>query len=315
MDNIDQVQFAFSPTVGIAVALMVGFLVFAVALDLKWEQFRRVFRAPRAPGIGLIAQFVILPAVAFLVGRFAVETPSVALGLLLVACCPAGALSNYFTGVARGDVATSVSMTATSTVVCIVVTPLIFGFWASMNPTTAGLLNDISIDAGKVIMVLMIMVFIPVLTGMLISARRPEFARKIRGWVRGLSMLAFATVVVVVIGQNLKLLGSFAAEALFPVALTFIAAATLGWGLAWLTRLRRPQRRAVTFEVGMQNAGLAIGTAVAFFPSLVGVAVTAALWGVVHLIGGLALAVVWAASTEEPGDFVRQEEPGPSPST
>src|SRR5690554_1815420 len=114
MQKIDQALFNFSPTAGLAVAVMVGFLVFAVSLDLTWDQFARVLKKPKAPGIGLLAQYLVLPAAAFGVGLFMASTPSIALGLLLVACCPAGALSNYLTGVARGSVATSVSMTAVS---------------------------------------------------------------------------------------------------------------------------------------------------------------------------------------------------------
>lgn len=94
MDAIDQAPFNFSPTVGLVVAVMVGFLVFAVALDLTWDQFYRVLRRPRAPLIGLAAQFLVLPGVAFAVAVTTVDTPSIALGLLLVTCCPAGALSN-----------------------------------------------------------------------------------------------------------------------------------------------------------------------------------------------------------------------------
>ena len=90
MQAIDQARFNFSPTIGLVVSAMVGFLVFAVALDLTWEQFHRVLRAPRAPLLGLIAQYLILPSVAFGVARMMVGTPSIALGLLLVTCCPAG---------------------------------------------------------------------------------------------------------------------------------------------------------------------------------------------------------------------------------
>jgi bile acid:Na+ symporter, BASS family len=294
VESIDQASFSFSPAAGIAVAFMVGFLVFAVALDLKWAQFRRVIEDPRAPGVGLIAQFALLPAVAFLVGRGIVDTPSVALGLLLVACCPGGALSNYLTSVAKGDVVTSISMTAASTIMCILVTPLIFGFWASVNPMTSGLLHEIGIDTKRVVMVLMIMVVIPVTLGMLICTRRPNVARRIRTWVRRVSMIIFASVVMVVLGSNAKLLLGFAAVALFPVFLTFVVAVALGWVLARQARLANAERRAVTLEVAMQNVGLAIGTAVAFFPALTGVAVTAALWGVVHLTCGFALAALWA---------------------
>jgi BASS family bile acid:Na+ symporter len=94
VEAIDQAPFNFSPTVGLAVGVMVGFLVFAVALDLTWAQFHRVLRRPKAPLIGLVAQYLVLPSVAFGVGLVMVDTPSIALGLLLVTCCPAGALSN-----------------------------------------------------------------------------------------------------------------------------------------------------------------------------------------------------------------------------
>lgn len=291
MQPIDQAQFGFSPTAGLAMALMVGFLVFAVALDLRWDQFRRVIRAPKAPGIGLLAQFVVLPAVAFAVGLLVI--PSVALGLLLVACCPGGALSNFFTGVAKGDVATSVSMTATSTLACVVVTPLVFGFWATLNPATSAMLDSISLDATTVIMMLVVMVLLPVAGGMSIRSKRPALADRMRPWIRGASGLVFATVVIVVLGQNLPLLFEHAAVALLPVLLTFTIAVALGWSLARITGLGDPERRAVAIEVAMQNVALAIATAVAFFPAFVGVAVTAALWGIVHLTCGFALAASW----------------------
>jgi BASS family bile acid:Na+ symporter len=149
MGSIDQAPFNFSPAVGLAVGVMVGVLVFAVALDLTWNQFHRVLRRPTAPLIGLVAQYVILPSVAYGVARFTVDTPSIALGLLLVACCPAGALSNYLTGVARGSVATSVSMTAISTLFSIVATPVLFTFWASMNPDTEAILQSVDSDPSK----------------------------------------------------------------------------------------------------------------------------------------------------------------------
>jgi len=163
-----------------------------------------------------------------------------------------------------------------------------------MNPATSALLNHVRIDAKMVVMMMMIMLVIPVTVGILIRTRRPDLASKIRTWVRRLSMLVFSGVATAIIAMNLGLLLDYSAEALFPVLSTFTIAACLGWGLAWLSRLRSAQRRAVTLEVAMQNVALAIGTAVAFFPSHAGVAVTAALWGVVHLTCGFALTSIWA---------------------
>lgn len=293
MEPIDQALFNFSPRAGLAVAVMVGFLVFAVALDLTWDQFRRVLRNPRAPGVGLLAQYLILPAAAFGIGMLMAATPSIALGLLLVSCCPAGALSNYLTGVARGSVATSVSMTAISTLFSIVVTPLLFAFWASMNPETRALIEEIEIEPVRVVMVLLIMLIVPVMAGMLIRARNPGTADRIRLWVRRIAGLVFAVIVAVLLLGNISALGSFASIALPPVLVTFTVAVLLGWGLARASGLMAADRRAVTLEVAFQNVALAIGLAVAFFPELAGVAITSILWGVVHLTVGFSVAAAW----------------------
>lgn len=293
MEAIDQAQFNFSPSIGLAVAVMVGFLVFAVALDLTLDQFRRVLKNPKAPGIGLLAQFLILPGVAFGIGLLMAATPSIALGLLLVACCPGGALSNYLTGVARGSVATSVSMTAVSTLLSVVVTPLLFAFWATLNPETKAVLEQVKIDPKRVVMVLLIMLIVPVATGMIIRAKRPGTADKIRQWVRRIAGIVFAVVVAILLLGNIKTLGSFAKIALPPVLVTFALAVALGWGLARVSGLMAAERRAVTLEVAFQNVALGIGLAVAFFPALAGVAITSILWGVVHLTIGSAIAAMW----------------------
>lgn len=300
MEAIDQAMFNFSPRSGLAVAVMVGFLVFAVALDLTWEQLRRVLRRPKAPGIGLLAQYLILPGVAFGIGLLMAGTPSIALGLLLVACCPAGALSNYLTGVARGSVATSVSMTAVSTLLSVVFTPLLFAFWASLNPATRTVLAQIEIDPRRVLMVLLIMLVVPVAAGMTIRARRPGTAERIRPWARRIAGIVFAVVVAILLLGNIEVLGAFARTALPPVLVTFVLAVALGWGLARVSGLAAADRRAVTLEVAFQNVALAIGLAVGFFPALAGVAITSILWGVVHLTLGFAIAAIWASPAFRP---------------
>jgi BASS family bile acid:Na+ symporter len=293
MEAIDQAQFNFSSEIGLAVAVMVGFLVFAVALDLTWAQFQSVLSKPKAPGIGLLAQYLILPGVAFAIGMLMADTPSIALGVLLVACCPAGALSNYLTGVARGNVATSVSMTAISTLLSIVVTPLLFAFWAALNPETKAVLEQIAIDPQRVVIVLLIMLIVPVAAGMILRAKRPETADSIRLRVRRIAGIVFAVVVAILLLGNIRVLGNFAKTALPPVLITFAIAVALGWGLAQVSGLTAPDRRAVTLEVAFQNVALAIGLAVVFFPALAGVAITSILWGVVHLTLGFAIAAVW----------------------
>jgi BASS family bile acid:Na+ symporter len=293
MDDINQIPFNFDPRMGMIVGIMVGFLVFAVSLDLTWEKMLRVLKKPKAPTIGLVAQFGILPAVAFLAGLYLTDSPSLALGLLLVTCCPGGALSNYLTGVAKGDVATSISMTTISTLFSIVLTPLLFAFWASMNPYTHEVLQKISMDPLRVIMTLLTMLIIPVTAGMLIRAKRPITADRIRTTVRLIAGIVFAVIVAMIIGSNFKSLVLLAQTALFPVLFTFVIAVCLGWGIGWLAGLMAAERRAVAIEVAFQNVALAIGLGVTFFPSLGGIVAVSILWGIVHLTLGFGLAIAW----------------------
>jgi len=169
-----------------------------------------------------------------------------------------------------------------------------------MNPRTAAILQRIEIDPLRVLVVLLIMLVVPVTAGMGIRARRPATADAIRPWVRRVAGGEFAVVVATLILGNLQVLGTFARAALPPVLVTFVVAVALGWGLAWSSGLLAPDRRAVTIEVAFQNVALAIGMAVAFFPALAGVAITAILWGMVHLSLGVLLAAAFRRVAETP---------------
>jgi bile acid:Na+ symporter, BASS family len=294
MDPVDQQHFNFDPRLGIALGIMVAIMVFSVALDLRWEQFRRLFRDPRAPIVGIIAQLVVLPAIAYLIARYMIDSPSVALGLLLVASCPGGAVSNYLTYLSKGDVATSVTITAVITVGCILSTPIMFASLAAANPTTMTLLNEIGIEPGRIAMMFVVTVALPIAGGMLLVSKRPERAARMRPWVRRIAMVLFILVVSIGTLINVGLMVDYASEALLPVTLSCFLALVVGWSLSRLAGLKAPDRRAVTIEAGGQQAGLAIGIAVAFFPSLTGVAVTAVTWGVVQIVLILPMVAVWS---------------------
>ena len=294
MDRIDHATVEFDPKLGLVIGILAAVMVFAVALDLRWDDFRRLLRNPKPPIIGLVAQLVILPAIAYLVARTMVDTPSVALGLFLVASCPGGSVSNYMTSLARGDLATSVTITAVITVICVVTTPAVFGLLAAAHPGTRELLREVGVDAGQIAMMFLVTIAVPILAGMLLSARRPALAARIRVWARRVAMVLFVFVVVAGTAVNLRPMLDYAREAALPVAVTCAAALLVGWGLSRLAGLGAADRRAVTIEAGGQQAGLAIGMAVAFFPSLAGVAVTGVIWGAVQVICIVPAVILWS---------------------
>lgn len=294
MQGIDQAHIEFDPNIGIIVGITVAFMVFSVALDLRWEHFQQVFRKPKAPIMGLVAQFVILPAVAFLIGRFMVDTPSVALGLVLVACCPGGSMTNYLTHLAKGNVATSVTITAVTTVASVVTMPLIFGFLAAANPATRELLRDVGMDPLEFVMAFLVAVGIPVVGGMMINARRPQLATKLRLWSRRIAMVMFVLIITSGTLVNLKLLLDFAGLALMPAVLACSLAFYVSLGACWAVGVGSADRRAVAIEAGGQQVGVALGVALAFFPSLTGVAVAAVIYSVVQIVLVTPIVIIWA---------------------
>ena len=143
---IDQVRLNFNPT-GIAIINgAIGLMMLGVALELKIDDFKRIVSNPKAPAIGLVAQFVLLPAFTFLLVLLIKPHPSIALGMMLVAACPGGNLSNIITYLANGNCAVSISMTAVSTVAAIIMTPFNISFWGSLNPETASILKQVSLN-------------------------------------------------------------------------------------------------------------------------------------------------------------------------
>ena len=130
---VDEIQLNFNPASLALLNVVLGFLMFGIALDTRVDDFRRVLRMPWAISVGIAAQFIVLPAVTYVLTRLLGVGPSIALGMILVACCPPGNVSNLLTHRANGNVALSVSMTAVSNAIAIVAMPLNFAFWGGIE--------------------------------------------------------------------------------------------------------------------------------------------------------------------------------------
>jgi BASS family bile acid:Na+ symporter len=293
MDNAAQADFQFDPKFGILLGILIAVMVFGVALDLRWAHFQRVAKNPRAILAGMVSQFFVLPGIAFLVGKYMVEDPSITLGLFMVAACPGGSVSNYVCKIARGDVATSISMSSITMVVSLVTTPLVFGLLTANNPHTAALMQEVGIHPGQLAGMFMVTVGFPVIAGMVLNAKKPKTAEKLRKPIARLSAVLFLVVFFMGFLTNFGLIKDFSKEGLVPVLICCGGAMVIGWALAWLVRAPDVDRRAVTIEAAGQNIGLGIGISVAFFPKLVGVAVMGALYGVIQAVMLIGIALVW----------------------
>jgi len=289
---IDDIVLNFNPATLMLLNVVVGMIMLGVALDMKVEDFRMVLRAPKAVAIGLLAQFVLLPAVTTAIVVALDPAPSIALGMILVASCPPGNLSNFLTHLARGGTALSVSMSAVSTVGALVMTPVNLSFWASLHEPARSLLTAIALDPVEVTTSIMLLIGIPLGVGLTLVEKYPRIADRIRKPVQKISHVLVTLFIIGALVANLPLLRHIGVVAVF-VALQDALALGSGYVASWAAGLGEANRRAVTYEVGMRNAGVSLALAFNHFGGLGGVAVIAAWWGVWHIVSGLPLALIW----------------------
>ena len=292
---VDQVQLAFDPTSLQLLNVILGLVMFGVALDLRVSDFHTLLRSPRAPLTGLVCQFLILPALTFGLVWLVAPTPSIALGMILVAACPGGNVSNFITHLAKGNTSVSVGMTAVSTTAAIVTTPLNLAFWGSLYPGTQDLLEEgVRLDPLNMFVTVGALLGIPIVLGMLTAAYLPRVAAVLRTPFKVLSILFFVVFVVGAFGKNFDHFVSWVGIVFVPVLVMNAVALGLGWTAGRLVRVPPADRRAMAIEVGIQNSGLGLILCFNHFDGLGGMAVTAAWWGIWHLIAGLSLAAVWS---------------------
>ena len=294
LSAIDQVELRFDATGLLLLQIILALVMFGIALDLRPADFARVLRSPKAPLVGLAAQWVLLPALTWALIALLRPDASLALGMMLVAACPGGNISNFFTHLARGSTALSVSMSAVSTLGAIVMTPLNFGFWASRYGPTAELLRRVALDPVDLLFTVALLLGLPILVGMTVAGQKPLWAERLRKPMRWLSLVFFALFVVAAMAANFDLFLQHAHLIVGWVLLHNALALILGWTTARVAGLTPGERRAITIEVGIQNSGLGLVLIFGFFGGLGGMALITAWWGVWHLISGWTVATLFS---------------------
>jgi BASS family bile acid:Na+ symporter len=298
---IDQIRLNFNAQAIFGLNVVIGLMMLGVSLDLKLDDFKRIILSPKAPGIGLAAQFILLPAFTFLLTLILPITPSMALGMILIAACPGGNLSNIMTYLARGNTAVSISMTAVSTAAAIFMTPLNLAVWGSLNPATASILRRVSLNPLDVFMTIFMILGIPLVSGMLISRFFPSLAGKIRKPFKVFSFLVFIGFVGAALGANWQIFLRVIGLVVFAVFIHNALALSLGYWSGRLLGLEKRDVRAVSIEVGIQNSALGLILIFNFFEGLGGMAIIAAWWGIWHIISGLSMAMFWSRSPAPEG--------------
>lgn len=289
----DALALRFDPSGLVLLNAIIALMMFGVSLDLRVADFQRVVARPAGALAGLAAQAVLTPAATCLFTWVFKVDPALSLGMMLVAACPSGALSNILTWRARGTVALSVSLTAVSSLAATVLTPFNFALYGWLNPRTRELLQEITIPVGGILAQVALVLALPMLLGMFVGARAPRVTAAVERPMRTVSFLVLIAFIVVAFVENRGLFVSRFPDFFWLVVGQNAMALGIGMLVARAAGLGDADRRAVTIEVGIHNSALGLAILFTFFPAAGSMLLITAFWGVWHLVSGLALTTWW----------------------
>lgn len=300
LQQIDSLQLNFNAGTQHIVNVILAFIMFGVSLGIKLENFKKIVLNPKSVIRGVIAQFLLLPALTFLL-VFALKsyiTPTVALGMILVAACPGGNISNFISSISRGNTELSVSLTAIATVAAVFMTPLNFTFWGNLFASSSDLVQPIKIPLGQVFQTILILLGIPLVAGMMFAWKLPKTTQKIRKPIQIISIIIFFGLVVGAFAANFNFFVKYIKYIFFIVLAHNALALLTGYFFSTATLAPKKDRRTITIETGIQNSGLALVLMLnpKIFPpemQIGGMMFIAAWWGVWHIISGLGISFVW----------------------
>ena len=265
---------------------MLGLIMFGMGMTLSPQDFRIVFSRPKDVIIGCAAQFTVMPLLAWVLSWLFDLPPELALGVILVGCCPGGTASNVITYLAKGDLALSVGMTATSTVLAPLMTPLLTWLMAG---------KFVDVDTVAMLMSIVYVVIGPIAAGFLIQRYMPRFTRWAVAYLPAFSSLMIALLVAIIVGHNAGQLLKGGMVVVLVVILHNIGGFTLGYVLGRLLGLSDDKRKAISIEVGMQNSGLASSLATIHFAAYPMAVVPGAIFSVWHNVCGAFVAKLFAS--------------------
>lgn len=309
--QLDPIRINFSASGMHVINLILSFIMFGVALGINPKQFTNLIKEPKSTIVGLTSQLLFLPLVTFLLVIILNKyiTPTVAMGMILVAACPGGNISNFMSSLSKANTELSIGLTASTTLLATISTPFNFAFWGGLymkfiaNRTASGILQPLEIDNVQMFQTVFILLGIPLILGILFAKYFPKITEKLKKPIQILSIVFFLLMVVLAFANNLQLFLKYIYYIFFIVLVHNFLAFGTGFTLGTLFRLPDKDRRTVTIETGIQNSGL--GLVLLFntkiFPhdmALGGMLFITAWWGIWHIISGLTIAGLW--SRKEP---------------
>jgi BASS family bile acid:Na+ symporter len=296
LSQIDDIRLNFSSGGLLYMNVTLACIMFGVAMEIKLENFKQVLSYPKSFLLGVGSQFILLPALTFTLVMFLNPPPSVAMGMILIAACPGGNISNFISALAKANIALSVSLTAFATLAATFLTPINFAIWGGAYVAyseKAGHLNiPIEIDFLQMAKTVFILLGIPLIAGMWFAHKFPHIREKYTGHIKIASIFLYMTFIVGALIANLEYIPGYVLP--IGVIVMLLNAQTLftGYAVGTVGRISRADRRTLSIETGIQNSGLAL--VLIFNPKLFnangGMAFMAAWWGIWQMISGIGIA-------------------------
>ncbi len=294
MNTVDTLQLNLNSDGLLIMNISLAIIMFGVALELTTKDFKSIASNPKSVLTGIISQFFLLPFLTYLLVVFIKPAPSIALGMMMVAACPGGNVSNFFSLLSKSNIALSVSLTAISTFMAMIMTPLNFAFWASMYGPTNAILKQVSVDPMEVIKIITLILGMPLILGMLVNRYKSKLALKLGPWIKGFGILFFTIFVLVAFALNYDNFLQFIKYIFLLVLVHNVLAFNIGYTAAHAAKLPREDKKSIAIETGIQNSGLGLVLILNFFDGLGGMALVAAWWGIWHMISGFGLSWYWS---------------------
>ncbi len=294
MHNIDDIQIHFNSDNLWLVNLTLSLVMFGVALDIKVSDFTNLLNSPKAVIVGILSQFVLIPLFTYLLIIATQPFPSVALGMIMVAACPGGNISNFMTKLAGGNVALSISLTAFASLAALVMTPINFAIWGNIYGPTSTILKSVEVEPAEVARFVLLILGIPLILGMVVNNYQPDLAGRVSRFLKPVSILIFLTFIAVAFFNNLDI---FMEHIHYVFALVIAHNALLllvGFYFAKMNRLEYLDQKTLSIETGIQNSGLGLLLVFTFFDGLGGMALLVAFWAIWDIVSGLAIAYFWS---------------------
>jgi len=260
---------------------LLGIIMFGMGLTLQISDFHVVFSRPKDVIIGCLAQFTIMPLLAWLLSQWFALDEALTIGLILVGCCPGGTASNVITYLAKGDLALSVGMTGISTLIAPIATPLLVWILAG---------KAVDVDIAAMFLSILWVVILPIVLGLLVKHIWPQSTERASAYLPAVSSLAICTIVLIVMAANAHKLWSGGLVIIVVVIIHNIGGLIIGFLIGHLLHLKTSKRRAIAIEVGMQNSGLASSLATIHFATYPMATIPGALFSVWHNISGAIVA-------------------------